>query len=822
MAKNTRYRKKRHQTSPTSKPFRALPPQAGPTDEIETIEETVTEETAATKAPKNNNAPQQKRRPGASDEIRYFPPDRRPLWPTEFIEAASRPYRLIQRDWNAEKIHLIGVFALVLLLYALTTPRLVTLEDDGLFIANMEYFGVAHPPGYPFHTFLGGIFYHLLPFGTPAFKGHFFSGFAGAIACSAVYACVIMLVNGRIFGYLAGVGYGASKTFWSQAIIAEVYTLNAALFFIILALCIKYASHSGRSQRRHINLLKAIAFIYGLGIATHYPILGLGTSGLFLLVLSQWRNILPHTPVALGFLFLGAAPPYAWMVWRSHDITPANFYGPIEDWQQFQFYVLRSGYSGVDKQSGVGIEDKIIFARSLADDMLWQYTPIGLIFIIIGFIIMARSRYNWMWLALATSWFTSSVLLVGLLDFKATFIWLAAFRVYHLLAYGIMAIWLAIGAAWFVDALRFLPAIARRQLGGLIALIVIGYTITAHWQLNNRREYRWAHDLAVAKINSIEPNSVLFLFDDLDLPVGYLHYVEGMRPDLTVYNDQGLVYGNRLYSPLIPDHAPENNPNILNKEIILRDFMEKTDRPIYHHPQRLRLYRHPRYGSDIMGFLRRVNRQTPQERIILSELLKRWLSDNVGVGDAITDLWTKQQHYSTVSQLINTIILASTHGFELDDAWLEIIERARENNAQARMSTTATYINAGLFSEEQLERELIWMEAYDIDSESILDKNAKAVFFSIRANIVAILHGVEHPGYEAALLEGIKRSDSPANAALRPLLHLYHQDKRYCEFIDLIDRYYKKPDDIPVQILRDVRQARQKAISCATAAATTT
>ena len=70
---------------------------------------------------------------------------------------------------------------MVLFLYAYTTPRLVGLEDDGLFISNLHFFGVAHPPGYPIHTFLGGIFYHLLPFGTPAFKGHFFSGFVGAI-----------------------------------------------------------------------------------------------------------------------------------------------------------------------------------------------------------------------------------------------------------------------------------------------------------------------------------------------------------------------------------------------------------------------------------------------------------------------------------------------------------------------------------------------------------------------------------------------------------------------------------------------------------------
>ena len=225
------------------------------------------------------------------------------------------------------------------------------------------------------------------------------------------------------------------------------------------------------------------------------------------------------------------------------------------------FYVLRKGYSGVDKQAGVGWDDKLVFFESLVNDMVWQFTPLGFAFVVLGFIAMSRSRYNWLWLSLTVSWFMSSLLLVILLDFKAEFIWLSAFRVYHLLAFGIMAIWLALGAAWFIDLLRsFMSLLTRRNLGFMIAASVVGLSVAAHWEINNRRDYRWAHDLAVAKLNSVEANSVLFTFDDLDLPVGYLHFVEGLRPDLKVYNDQGLVYGDRLYSPLIPDKSPPGSP----------------------------------------------------------------------------------------------------------------------------------------------------------------------------------------------------------------------------------------------------------------------
>lgn len=48
------------------------------------------------------------------------------------------------------------VLSLVFILfsiYGFTTPKTVTLEDDGLFIMASLDGGVAHPPGYPLFTF---------------------------------------------------------------------------------------------------------------------------------------------------------------------------------------------------------------------------------------------------------------------------------------------------------------------------------------------------------------------------------------------------------------------------------------------------------------------------------------------------------------------------------------------------------------------------------------------------------------------------------------------------------------------------------------------
>ena len=155
---------------------------------------------------------------------------------------------------------------MVLFLYAYTTPRLVGLEDDGLFISNLHFFGVAHPPGYPIHTFLGGIFYHLLPFGTPAFKGHFFSGFVGAIACAAIYATVAMLLTRttvRLFGRLGL--RRITNLLVSGNYRRSVYAKRHVLFYCACLVGGLHRSHrpSGRSHRR---LFCALTFCLRLGV----------------------------------------------------------------------------------------------------------------------------------------------------------------------------------------------------------------------------------------------------------------------------------------------------------------------------------------------------------------------------------------------------------------------------------------------------------------------------------------------------------------------------------------------------------------------------
>ena len=143
-----------------------------------------------------------------------------------------------------------------LALYVATLPRTVVLEDDGLFLMAGVHLGVAHPPGYPIYTLIVHLFTRL-PFGEPAFLGHLSSAVLGALACGAVYACARLLGASLPAALTAAWLFGVSEQFWSQAIITEVYTLNALLFFATWALVLLGA----RDPQRRWSLPWAIGMI---------------------------------------------------------------------------------------------------------------------------------------------------------------------------------------------------------------------------------------------------------------------------------------------------------------------------------------------------------------------------------------------------------------------------------------------------------------------------------------------------------------------------------------------------------------------------------
>lgn len=175
-------------------------------------------------------------------------------------------------------VHSLLVFVFVFLVYWLTIPRELSLADDGFFVLNSFSLGISHPPGYPAYSFLGKLF-TLIPVGTVAFRVHLLSAVLGALTCVMLWHCMQMIVEEKKYAYLASLSFGFSPVFWSQAIIAEVYTLNTAIFFALFLLVLNLRRVVTAEGFVGINayLVKLAllgGLLFGLGLSNHWPLTG--------------------------------------------------------------------------------------------------------------------------------------------------------------------------------------------------------------------------------------------------------------------------------------------------------------------------------------------------------------------------------------------------------------------------------------------------------------------------------------------------------------------------------------------------------------------
>ena len=175
--------------------------------------------------------------------------------------------------------------------------------DSPMLQAAVPVLGVGHPTGYPTYMMLTHLFTYL-PFGDVAYRVNLASAAYGVLAVAAVYAAGLLLCRRVLIAAAGALAFGLSGAFWSQAVIAEVYTLNA--LFVSLVLCLLLLWRDRRDDR----ILLIVALMTGLSLTHHLSSGLLVPAGLLFVVLidksvfSKMRLLLR----GLGAFALGLLP----------------------------------------------------------------------------------------------------------------------------------------------------------------------------------------------------------------------------------------------------------------------------------------------------------------------------------------------------------------------------------------------------------------------------------------------------------------------------------------------------------------------------------
>jgi hypothetical protein len=143
-----------------------------------------------------------------------------------------------------------------------------------------------------------------LPFGDPAYRTNLLSAVFGAATVFILFLAGLRLSSRILAAAIGALAFAVGNTFWSQAVIAEVYTLNT-LFISLVVLVLLVWRDTGQGR-----YLLIAAFLMGLSL-THHLTSGLllPTTTFFVLAvdrrqLLEWRLVLKGA----GLFVLGLTP----------------------------------------------------------------------------------------------------------------------------------------------------------------------------------------------------------------------------------------------------------------------------------------------------------------------------------------------------------------------------------------------------------------------------------------------------------------------------------------------------------------------------------
>jgi hypothetical protein len=235
----------------------------------------------------------------------------------------------------------LGVSMLVFVLYLRTlSPTVLYLQDPKLLDAVMvqmqvAVLGITHPTGYPTYLMLTHLFTYL-PFGDPAYRVNLASAGYAALAVAAVYRAGLLLSK-RILAAAAGaLAFGLGAALWSQAVIAEVYTLNALLVSATIVVLLLWRE----IQRDRYLLLSA--FLMGLCLTNHLTSgLLLPASVLFVTLVDRRKLVDVGLMLKGAGLFLLGLAPYLYLPIRAAMDPPMDANNPT-NFDRF-WYVVSGG-----------------------------------------------------------------------------------------------------------------------------------------------------------------------------------------------------------------------------------------------------------------------------------------------------------------------------------------------------------------------------------------------------------------------------------------------------------------------------------------------
>ncbi len=430
---------------------------------------------------------------------------------------------------------LAAALGLVCLAVYLRTMRLTVGWMDSAELTTAAYFlGIGHSPGYPTWMLLAFPFAHL-PFGTVAWRVNLMNALLGAVAVALLFLLCRRISRSRAAGLIAAASFAFTATFWDLTGEADVFTLYACFAALALLLVLHWRTH------RLDRTLYGLALLLGVGMGNHALLLLLVPALLFLVLAEAGLRVLSATRVVTLLLcFALGLSVYLYLPIRGAADPPPHMNNPrgktvVQALQATVSYMSAPGARESMFSSGVTTAAHRAWAHVRAVATV-EFGWVGAVLGLLGLVLLLRRDWK----------LAVSLLLMGLVAVA----YACNFSIFDIYAYYLplhlaWALLLAVGVAGVIDAGQWLfaraPAQGRPRSPRLswaaitLALLALPMLLYArHLAHADRHDDARAEQFSRFVMQHTAAHSVLLGDWWVIAPVGYLKYVEGMRPDLSL------------------------------------------------------------------------------------------------------------------------------------------------------------------------------------------------------------------------------------------------------------------------------------------------
>ena len=426
----------------------------------------------------------------------------------------------------------VTLFVITLIVYYHNLCPSLYWMDSAELVFHSTVLGIPHPTGYPLYVQLGKLLTFIPGLESP-FVINLFSALMASLTVVLLYQIIMILEGEMLAAATAALLFAFSFTFWSQAEIAEVYTLQTFFLALMVILLMKLRVNGDR------RIFYLLSFVLGLSF-THHMSTVLMVPAIFFFVLVYRRKEIIGLKIlipAFVFFVIGLSV-YLFIPMRAHIPAPFNYpklHGVNPGEVNGFFWLLTGKIVKADMfQYTLGELTKEVgfYFQKLIRDFLY----VGLFLGFLGAVIQHnRERRTFYTLLLAFSGYFVFFVNYGVVDK----------HVFFPLSFLFWSIWIGVGISSLVKKTRSLGIFdtGRTVLHlvlvlGMICLVIVSFRRGYHPL--DFRERRGPDEFARGVFSRVEDNALISSIYEATPLLWYHHYVGGMKPGTEIV-DRGLM-----------------------------------------------------------------------------------------------------------------------------------------------------------------------------------------------------------------------------------------------------------------------------------------